>query len=474
MKKILLSILAIAGIVIAIILFNTFTFQSNQIEVEPVTPVNVSDDVFDRFSKGIQYPTISFNSGEIYDSASFLGFHEFIQTSYPLVDSLLDKETINLSLLYKWQGSDLSLKPIILMSHQDVVPIDEPTKDDWEHGPFSGDITDTDVWGRGTMDDKGTLLATLEAVEMMLAEGYQPKRTIYLAFGHDEEVGGEFGAAAIVEHLKDQGVEAYFTLDEGGVIAEGMLPGLDKKMALINVAEKGYVSFELKVQTGGGHSSTPPENNTIGMLAKAIVALEANQLPYKLERPVSDQLNALGPELPFSMKMAFANPWLFKGPILKTLNAHTSTAPTIINAGIKDNVIPTTAVATVNFRVFPGETVETVRQHIISTINNDQIEVTAPGLATEASPVSSIASESYRLLSKTIRQLHPGAVVVPGLLPGGTDSKHFIPISENVYRFYPIKYTPETAHVFHGINERLSKDNYKECIQFVYHLIKNS
>ncbi|WP_332911519.1 M20/M25/M40 family metallo-hydrolase [Algoriphagus boritolerans] len=193
------------------------------------------------------------------------------------------------------------------MSHQDVVPVDEPTLGDWEAAPFEGKITDTHIIGRGTMDDKGTLVGLLEAVEKLLSESFVPSRTFYLAFGHDEEVGGGNGAVKIAAHLKAKGVEAAMTIDEGGFIAENMIPGVEKPVAMINLAEKGFASFRLIVETNGGHSSAPPRENTIGILAQAIVDLENNQLPYKMVKPIDAQLEYLGAELPF-----FLPSWLLR------------------------------------------------------------------------------------------------------------------------------------------------------------------
>jgi carboxypeptidase PM20D1 len=303
-------------------------------------------------------------------------------------------------------------------------------------------------------------------------EGYTPQRTIYLASGHDEEVGGSHGAAAIAAHLKAKGVHAAMTLDEGGFIAEDLVPGVDKPVAMVNLAEKGFASFKLIVETKGGHSSQPPRENTIGMLAQAIVDLENNQLPYKLVKPVDYQLEYMGAELPFLKKVAFANPWLFKKPILEALNAHTTTAPTILGGGVKNNVIPTVAEATINFRILPGETIESTKQHIEATIS-DKIKVEPVGFLTNPSPVSSIDSEAFKTLEQTIRNMFPTSIVVPGLVGGGTDARYFYDISDDVYRFYPIRIGPDSMTRFHGIDEKISKDNYKEIIEFAYHLIKN-
>ena len=362
MKKILYTLLIVIVVILGILLFNTLSLSSKQVASESIEKIKVPDTVYENLSKAIQYPTISFSEDAIPDSTAFNGFHRFLKEGYPLIHEKLTLEKVNeYSLLYTWKGSDPNKKPLILMSHQDVVPVDQPTLSDWEAGPFEGKITATDIIGRGTLDDKSSLMALMESVERLLSESFTPSQTIYLAFGHDEEVGGSNGAAKIAALLKERGIDAAMAIDEGGFLADGLVPGIDETVAVVNLAEKGFASFRLIVETKGGHSSAPPKDNTIGMLAKAIVDLENNQFPYKLVEPINYQLEYMGPELPFMKKVAFANPWLFKKPILEALNAHTTTAPTIIDGGVKNNVIPTVAEATINFRILPGKQLSPLR-----------------------------------------------------------------------------------------------------------------
>ena len=474
MKKILLGLLAIVIALVLFVLIKTVLFTAETIKYEKAELVEVPDAALERLQKAIQYKTISYEYSGKPDSAEFIGLHNHIATAFPLVDSLLEKEVLaDYSLLFKWTDSGPNTKPIILLGHMNVVPVDQNTLEQWAAPPFSGEIKDGIIYGRGSMDDKVTVFSILEAVEEALKDGIQPKQTIYLAFGHDEEIGGESGAGAIAEFLEKNGVMAEYVLDEGGYIGDGVVPGISDPVAIINVAEKGYVSFKLTITTPGGHSSNPPADNTIGSLAAAITRLEGNQFPYRMTPVVETQIGIIGPHMPFVQKMAFANTWLLGSPILKGLNAHTTTAPTIFNAGVKDNVIPTTASVVMNFRIMPGESVESVKQHVVETVNDERITIESVSNVNEPSPVSDYQSAAYKTIAKTVNQVIPDAIVSPGLLGGGTDTKHYRKVSENQYRFLPIRISPDNMTGFHGINEHLQVENYKETVQFFYQLLKN-
>ena len=461
MKKILTFIVTLFSVLCFIILFNTLTLKPEIIDNSPIEKLKVSDEAINRFSGAIKFKTISTGNSESDYSNEFVGLHKYFEKVFPLIHSKLEKKVFNYSLLYKWEGEDVNLKPILLMSHIDVVPVDINTIEDWEAPPFSGEIKNGRVYGRGTMDDKVSVLGIMEAVETLISNGYNP------------EIGGVNGAGVIAQHLQDNNIHLEFVLDEGGVVAEDLIPGVSKPVAIINVAEKGYVSYELTIQTEGGHSSMPPKDNTIGSLATAITKLEKNPFKLKMIPLLKDQIKLIGAEMPFASKLFFANTWLFKNPILEGLNARTTTAPTIINGGVKDNVIPTTARVVVNFRIMVGDTPDKIKQHIIKTINDNRItvkEINSPSLA---SPVSDFKSEAYKTIKKTVLQIIPDLIVSPGLVSGATDTRHYEKISDNAFRFYPIRVNKNTRTGFHGINENIGVENYKEIVQFTYQFILN-
>jgi carboxypeptidase PM20D1 len=475
LKKILLILGSVLLLLIIVVIFNTLRLPTYKSAHEPVTPVEVPDLALERFQTSITFPTVSYIEKEKRDTAAFLGLLNHLAESYPLVEQNLEKTIINqYSLLYKWKGKNPNAKAVVMMAHLDVVPVDESTPEAWDAPPFSGEIKDGIIYGRGTMDDKINVIALLEAAELLIKEGFQPAQDIYFSFGHDEEIGGKEGAKEIAEYLAEKNTDIAFAIDEGGLIAEDMVAGFSRPLALVNVGEKGFVSFKLTIQTDGGHSSDPPPDNTIGSLARAIVKLEESQFEYEMTPLVEEQLNAIGSGFDqFTYRMAFANLWLFKPFLLKSINAHTTIAPTMISGGVKDNVIPTQASAVVNFRIMSGGSVEGVRQHIIQTIDDDRIEIEPISNVDEPSPVSETQSASFKIIEKTIVQLFPDAVVAPGLLGAGTDSKHFIGVADNVYRFYPTRINPTNRTGFHGNNEHISVENYFETIQFNYQLIRN-
>lgn len=468
-------------LLVIFILTRTFLFTSKQTQAEVLPAVVVDEEAINRLSEVLKFQTISQNEqGKFEDSTELRKFRDALKIFFPLTDSLLHKEVINgYSLLYTWQGSDPSLKPLILTAHMDVVPPEE--EKNWTAPPFSGLVKDGFVWGRGSVDDKGSVMAILESVEMLLREHVQPKRTILLAFGHDEEVGGENGAVQIVEHLKKKNVSAEMLVDEGMVITKNIVPGIEKPVALIGISEKGYASFQLKVDFEGGHSSMPGKETSIGILSKAIARLQDNPFPARISEPVDLFLGRVGPQMPFFSKMAFANRWLFESVIIHkyeksnsgNATIRTTTAPTIFNSGVKDNVLPTTATAIINFRILPGETVESVKEFVIKTIADPRVQVSQYGHAQEASPISPTDNSAFATLEKTIQQIFPEIITTPSLMIGASDARHYTPICKNIYRFYPVQFESADLERIHGNNERISVEAYKASIRFYRQLIVN-
>jgi carboxypeptidase PM20D1 len=361
------------------------------------------------------------------------------------------------------------------------VPIETGTEDEWSYPPFGGEIGDGFVWGRGAMDDKGSLIAVLEGVETLLGQGFRPKRTVYLAFGHDEEVGGDAGAAAIAKLLRERRIAPFLVLDEGGAIADGFLPGLDRPIALVGTAEKGSASVDIAVNVEGGHSSVPPRQSAIGILSRAVARLEDNPIPGGIKGPFRDMLLEVGREMPFSRRLVLANLWLF-GPLVERQLARvpatdsmlrTSTAVTMIDGGVKANVLPSKATAVVNFRIAPGDTVESVLDHVRRVVADPRVEVVEAREARNPSPVSPTDSDGFRLVERTIRQLYPEAVVAPYLLPGGTDSRHFEGLTPNVYRFGAIRVDASDLRRAHGTDERVAVDVLARMVSFYMQLLMN-
>ena len=323
-----------------------------------------TDRAAENLSRAIQFKTISHYDSTQDDPAEFLGFIQFLEETYPLIHGTLIKEVVSdYSLLYTWQGSDPEAKPIVLMSHIDVVPIEPGTEDDWTYPPFEGRIADGFIWGRGTMDVKCTLMGIMEAVETLLAQGYKPPGTIYLAFGQDEEVGGSKGAEQMAALLKSRGVEAEYVLDEGGQIVSDLLPGMEKPASLIGIAQKGNLSLELTVEGEGGHSSIPPRHSAIGILCSVIHRLEKRQFPAEFGGATKQMFEHLAPEMEPPFNIIFGSALHFKElielllPLLAEVanpTIRTVFSTTIFQAGTAANVLPQHARAVVNFRILPG------------------------------------------------------------------------------------------------------------------------
>lgn len=471
-------------LLIGILVWNTSQFDSKQLTDVPAAPtVPIGDSAVSHLSQSIQFRTVSYQDPSLTDSTQFEGFISFIEATFPLVHSRLTKERINdYALLFELKGSDPSLKPVLMMGHYDVVPVIQGTEKMWKKAPFKGIVEDGFVYGRGTLDDKSTVMGLLEAVEHLLQQNHQPKRTLYLAFGHDEEVSGHLGGRTIAQTLEKRGVQLEMVIDEGGTIKTDGVAGLTQPIALIGIAEKGYTSLSLTARGEGGHSSMPPAKTSIGILAMAIDQLQNNPFESSLEGTVGEMLRYLGPEMPFLQKLSVANPWLMERLLVKSFastnsgaaSTHTTIAPTILKAGIKDNVLPIDADAIINFRILPGDSVQGVLNYVTKVINNPDIEVKSLGtFDTEPSLVSSPNASAFLTLHQTIKSCYPTVLVAPYLVLGATDSRYYRNLSENIYRFTPQQLDEEDLKRPHGTNERIKIDTYKEMIRFYVTLLRN-
>ncbi len=485
MKRLFLALVGATLLLAAILVARTLMLPAPAEPAAAAPPVAIDAAVAAaRLGEAVRFPTVSYASGAPVDTAAFLGFHDFLARAFPRAHAALRRETVNgLSLLYTWPGTDTTTAPIVLMGHMDVVPVPEPNLAEWTHAPFSGAVADGYVWGRGTLDDKTTVLAAIEAVEGLVASDYRPPRTVYLTFGHDEEVGGRFGARAMVDTLVARGVRPALVLDEGGFLASGVLPGMPGRAAIVGIAEKGYLSLRLTARAQGGHSSMPPGRTAVGALARAIAALEAEPFPIDLDGPTRGMLEAMAPYAPFAQRLVLGNLWLTAPLVERTLGRtpmgaalmHTTTSPTMLAAGIKDNVLPPEASAVVNFRIAPGETQQTVMDRVRAVIADTLITVAPTDSArTDPSPVSDPASPAFGLIARTIRAMAPGerVPVLPYLVMGGTDAKYWNAHSDRVFRFLAVPLGEGDVARVHGVNERIRVEDYAVAVTFFTNLLK--
>lgn len=485
LKRLSLALVFVLLLLAAAVAANTLRQHSRQLDVPRAPAVAIDEKgLAETLAGAVRFRTIAERDRPDASAEEFRRLHEWLAQRFPRVHAALKLERVaNYSLLYTWPGTDPQARPIALLAHQDVVPIAPGTEGQWKAPPFSGEIKDGFVWGRGTWDDKGNLVAQLAAVEQLLAEGFKPRQTIFLAYGHDEEVNGIRGASSIVKLLHQRGVKLEFVIDEGLLVTEGIVPGLSKPAALVGVAEKGYLSVVLTAHGKPGHAAFPPAPGTsaIGMLAAALQRIDSQQFPASMGGVARDMFEAIAPEMDGFARVALSNLWLF-GPLVQaqleknpSTNAvlRTTSALTVVEAGNKDNVIPGRAQATINFRMLPGDSIESVLQHVRDAAGPGFEVAALPGGA-EASPVSSTDYTAYQVVARTVRSLFPGTVVAPGLMIAGTDSHLYQPIAQQVFRFSPVRAKPGDLSRFHGTNERISTANLAELARFYHQLIRNA
>ena len=476
-------ITAVILLLIVFMLINTLRLGRypegvSSVEVPKLDQENISRHL----SELIRFKSISYERSRGEHNKVFLDIHDWIDKTFPLIKKNLEKTKINKSsLLYKWQGTDSNLAPVLFNAHLDVVPVDENTMDSWKVEPFSGTIKDGYIWGRGAIDMKGQATGLLDAVEELLKGGFSPRRTIYLALGHDEEISGLHGSMKVVEYLRARGVKLAALLDEGGFITKSALPGVDEPVGLIGISEKGFLTLKLSAIGSPGHSSQPPRQTAVGIISRAVALLDDQPMHATLDF-ILPTLKTLGYLLPFGMRFVIANTWLFKTFLVMRLtkspqlNAmiRTSHAATMIHGGIKDNVLPSAAEAKVNFRLLPGDTIEDVISHVNKVVADPRVEVKVVenNKGWEASSVSPTTTPAYLSLELVTHQLFPNVSVAPFVFPAATDSRHYQPLCSNIFKFSPLMLTGKEQKGMHGVNERISQKSLVGMVTFYMRIMR--
>jgi len=452
-------------------------------EFEPVTEPGVDGQAFlDHLAEAVRLPTVVYAERDRNDPADILAMHAFLRATYPLIHDRCRVETVNdLSLLFTWEGTNPDADPVVLMAHMDVVPVEPGTEEDWAVDAFSGIAVDGELWGRGTLDDKGPLIAVMEAVEHLVSTGFQPGRTLILAIGHDEEIGGAEGASHVAALLNERGVRPWFVIDEGGAVTDALAPLTTEPVALVKVAEKGYVDLELTATGAGGHSSFPPNSSTIGVLAAAIRRLETHPMPARVGvlRPF---FTALTPVLDPKVRPVLTNLGI-TGPIVSRLLAssqetnvmiRTTTAVTMVSGGVKPNVLPQEASAVVNFRILPGDSVESVVEHVRSVVGDDIAVRPIGEMRSEPSRFSSTESAPWQIVSRSVGETFPQATVAPWILTGATDSRYYADFAGEIYGFAPFTGGMDMLGTIHGTGERIRTSDAAGAVSFFCRLIRNA
>ncbi len=430
--------------------------QTMPLELSIPTEIQIADHL----SAVVRCQTISRDDG--IHAGPFLELHARLEDLYPLVHKTLKKEVINdLSLLYTWQGSQPNLPAIAFLAHQDVVPVVDG-ETGWTYPAFSGTIADGSIWGRGVIDMKSQLVALLEAVETLLRAGFQPQRTIYLAFGHDEEVGGKQGASSIAKTLEMRGVHLEVLLDEGGAVSGCVAPGIKGLIATVAMAEKSFANVKIEASARAGHASVPGRGTAINRLSRAVTRLEQQPMPARLDF-VRPTIQALLPHLPWPLRLLFGNLWLTGGLVKLGLaqspfsNAmiRNTIAPTIIQGGYKLNILPEKASVSLNCRLLPENGVTELLDHIKKVVDDQQVSVSLIDTSAPSKKPGNIDTPHFHSLKAAINRCYPGVPVCPMVMFGSTDARYYEQICENIFRFQANVFKKPEDDRTHGIDERL-------------------
>ena len=478
--------LAVLAAVTAFMVYRTFRFTKK--DGEDLPALDTSDRVPDQeianhLAALIRCATVSNADPALVDWSEFDRLHRTLEELYPNVHRTMEKEIIgNHNLLFRWKGKDPAAKPIALLAHQDVVPIGDESA--WTHGPFSGENDGEVIWGRGACDMKNHFTMVMDACERLIKEGYTPREDIYLCFGQNEEVGcvpAMTGADLIASTLKDRGIRLDLVLDEGGAIVGGQSLGIKQKFATVGVVEKGFADYRIIAPDEGGHSARPPKHTGLGRLGAAAVKLEKAKKPLRMIPPVKELLLRVVPYMKnFPLRFLTANMDILEGVLLRAISASplmnamvsTTYALTQAQGSEQDNVLPKAAWLGVNSRILPGETVEGVRQFIEKAIDDPSLEV----VCTKSHQVQNISphdTKGFALITKLTQKYYPGTLVTPYQQFGGTDSRQYYIICDNVYRFMPFYIGSASDELgAHNLDEHIPKDGLGRSVCWLMDFIR--
>lgn len=441
------------------------------------------NETVEKLSRAIRIPTVSHTDVALRDESAFQRWREFIAESFPLVHRELEVHTPGeLTLVFRWAGKEASLLPGALLAHFDVVPSGDPER--WKYPPFSGEIAEGCVWGRGAIDDKLSHISILQAVEELLKEGVAPERTLYFCFGGDEEIGGTEGARSIVRWLRERGESLAWVLDEGGAVTEGALPGLRVPTAMVGLAEKGHVNLRLTARGAGGHAASPPRETAISSLARGIRRLVKSPFPTRITGTVDAFLSALAPHLTGALALLLrlrplTNPLILaalrKNPQTRAM-VETTQAVTMVSGGSAENVLPDSASAVVNIRLLHGDTIEFALAHVREAINDPEISVELHGEwgNNGAIPETPVDHPLLAVIQDALESVLPGVPLLPYLPTGSTDSAAYSELTPNIFRFVPMLLSAKDLSLVHNIDERISVENVERCFGFYKSFIRTA
>ncbi len=468
-------LIGFVSLLILIIIVRTLIHKKSLENVD-IEKLDIDEDKpIQALSKKIQIPTVSYREEDRINKQAFTDFKNLLKSDYPKINEHATYQEIGTGVMFHIKG-EKSDEPIVLMAHFDVVPVSK----NWEKDPFGGEIDDTHVHGRGTLDTKVTVNAVMESVEYVLSQNHQFKQDIYIAFSGEEEINGPT-QKMMVEYFKTNNIKPYMVLDEGGAIVSNMFPGVSEKVAVIGIAEKGYVNIELKAKSKGGHASTPPKETPVTMLSTAVHKLNhSKKFKMRLTSPIRTMFDHITPySKNFPIRMIFANIWLFK-PLIKLIAKlsggelyamfKSTLAFTIAKGSPALNVLPNEASFCINIRIRPEETSKDIVSKIKDIIKNDDIEVNIIEISEPTK--TSIIDDAFLLIDQAIKKTWDKTIVSPYLMVATTDSRHYHEICDRVYKFAPYDVTSADLKLIHGDDEKITKLNVVNSVKFYIHLLK--